>query len=377
MSNTGVENTANGSSALQSNTTGEGNTAIGSQALFLNTEGSGNTANGGSALFSNTTGDFNTASGDEALFANTTGTQNTATGAAALTSNTSGFGNTANGFQALLNNATGNFNTATGFFALQSNTTGDINVATGQQALIHNTTGDENVAVGASALFNNVTGTDNIAIGFDALLNNTGSGNVALGTLAGANLTTGNSNLVIGNLLGGVAGESNTMRIGLSQFRTFISGIRGVTTGNANAIQVVIDSDGQLGTMSSSRRFKHEIKPMDTASEAILLLKPVTFNYKSDNTNTPQFGLIAEDVAEVNPDLVVRDNDGKIYTVRYDAVNAMLLNEFLKEHRTVNELRTTVAQQQKQLEALTAGLQKVSAQLELNKTAPQTVLNNN
>ena len=208
-----------------------------------------------------------------------------------------------------MNNSTGNFNTATGFFALQSNTTGDINVATGQQALFHNTTGDENVAVGASALFNNITGTDNIAIGFGALLNNTGSGNVALGTLAGANLTTGNSNIVIGNLLGGVAGESNTMRIGLSQFRTFISGIRGVTTGNANAIPVMIDSDGQLGTMSSSRRFKHEIKPMDTASEAILSLKPVTFNYKSDNTNTPQFGLIAEEVAEVNPDLVVRDEE--------------------------------------------------------------------
>ena len=231
--------------------------------------------------------------------------------------------------------------------------------------------------MGASALFNNITGTDNIAIGFGALLNNTGSGNVALGTLAGANLTTGNSNLVIGNLLGGVAGEANTMRIGLSQFRTFISGIRGVTTGNANAIPVMIDSDGQLGTMSSSRRFKHEIKPMDTASQAILSLKPVTFNYKSDNTNTPQFGLIAEEVAQVSPDLVVRDDKGDIYTVRYDAVNAMLLNEFLKEHRTVNELRATVAQQQKQLEALTAGLQKVSAQLELNKAAPQTVLNDN
>ena len=167
------------------------------------------------------------------------------------------------------------------------------------------------------------------------------------------------------------------MRIGLSQFRTFISGIRGVTTGNANAIPVVIDSDGQLGTMSSSRRFKHEIKPMDTASQAILSLKPVTFNYKSDNTNTPQFGLIAEEVAQVSPDLVVRDDKGDIYTVRYDAVNAMLLNEFLKEHRTVNELRAIVAQQQKELEALTAGLQKVSAQLELNKAAPQTVLNDN
>ena len=328
-------------------------------------------------MFSNTIGSQNTAIGNAALGFNTTGTQNTATGASTLFSNTSGFSNTANGFQALLNNSTGSFNTATGFFALQSNTTGDINIATGQQALNHNTTGDENVAVGASALFNNITGNDNIAIGFGALLNNTGSGNVALGTLAGANLTTGNSNLVIGNLLGGVAGESNTMRIGLSQFRTFISGIRGVTTGNANAIPVLIDSDGQLGTMSSSRRFKHEIKPMDTASQAILSLKPVTFNYKSDNTNTPQFGLIAEEVAEVNPDLVVRDKDGQIYTVRYEAVNAMLLNEFLKEHRTVNELGATVAQQQKQLEALTAGLQKVSAQLELNKAAPQTVLNNN
>ena len=374
MSNTGVENTANGSSALQSNTIGEGNTAIGSQALSLNTEGSGNTATGGSALFSNTTGDFNTASGDEALFANTTGAQNTATGSAALMSNTSGFGDTANGFQALLNNSTGNFNTATGFFALQSNTTGDINVATGQQALFHNTTGDENVGVGASALFNNITGTDNIAIGFSALLNNTGSGNVALGTLAGANLTTGNSNLVIGNLLGGVAGESNTMRIGLSQFRTFISGIRGVTTGNANAIPVMIDSDGQLGTMSSSRRFKHEIKPMDTASQAILSLKPVTFNYKSDNTNTPQFGLIAEDVAAVNPDLVVRDQNGQIYTVRYDAVNAMLLNEFLKSTHCKMEAhssktRVMMAEQRKEFESKLAQrrhaqiLQKVSAQL--------------
>ena len=280
-----------------------------------------------------------------------------------------------------MNNSTGNFNTATGVFALQSNTTGDINVATGQQALYNNMTGNENVAVGASALFNNTAGNDNIAIGFGALLNNTGSGNVAVGTLAGANLTTGNSNIVIGNLLGGVAGEANTMRIGLSQFRTFISGIRGVTTGNANAIPVMIDSDGQLGTMSSSRRFKHEIKPMDTASQAILSLKPVTFNYKSDNTNTPQFGLIAEDVAAVNPDLVVRDQDGGIYTVRYDAVNAMLLNEFLKEHSTVQEMKSTLAkqeammaeqrkefesklaQQQKQIEALTAGLQKVSAQL--------------
>jgi hypothetical protein len=275
-------------------------------------------------------GNFNTAVGDEALFANTTGAQNTATGVGTLFSNASGFGNTANGFQALLSNDKGNFNTATGAFALENNLTGDINVATGQQALNHNTTGDGNIALGASALFNNASGDDNVAIGFSALLNNTGSGNIALGTLAGTALTTGNSNIVIGNLVPGVAGEANTMRIGGNQFTTFIAGIRGRTTGVADAIPVFIDSAGQLGTISSSRRFKNEIKPMDSASQSILALKPVTFHYKSDSTGTPQFGLIAEEVAQVNPDLVVRDPDGQIYTVRYEEVNAMLLNEFFK-----------------------------------------------
>jgi Chaperone of endosialidase len=153
-----------------------------------------------------------------------------------------------------------------------------------------------------------------------------------------------------------------------------------VTTGLAYAVNVVIDSNGQLGTLSSSRRFKKEIKPMDKASEAILALKPVTFQYKSDATYAPQFGLIAEEVAEVNPNLVIRDNNGEIYTVRYDAVNAMLLNEFLKEHRKVEQLKrdfeSKLAEQQKQIEALTAGLQKVNAQLEVSKPAPQTVLNN-
>jgi hypothetical protein len=153
-----------------------------------------------------------------------------------------------------------------------------------------------------------------------------------------------------------------------------------VTTGLAYAVNVVIDSNGQLGTLSSSRRFKKEIKPIDKASEAILALKPVTFQYKSDATYAPQFGLIAEEVAEVNPNLVIRDNNGEIYTVRYDAVNAMLLNEFLKEHRKVEQLKrdfeSKLAEQQKQIEALTAGLQKVNAQLEVSKPAPQTVLNN-
>ncbi len=166
----------------------------------------------------------------------------------------------------------------------------------------------------------------------------------------------------------------------------FIGNIRGVTTTNADAIPVLIDSAGQLGTMSSSRRFKKEIKPMDKTSEAILALKPVTFHYKSDHTETPQFGLIAEDVATVNPDLIVRDKNGEIYSVRYEAVNAMLLNEFFKEHRKVekltNDFQATVAQQQREISALAptvkeqaAQIQKVSAQLEASKPAPQVVNN--
>jgi predicted ribosome quality control (RQC) complex YloA/Tae2 family protein len=203
-----------------------------------------------------------------------------------------------------------------------------------------------------------------------------------LGANAGSNLTTGNGNIDIG--APGVAGESGVIRIGKepTATATFIAGIRGTTTANANAVAVVIDSAGQLGTVSSSRRFKDEIKPMDNSSEAILGLKPVTFHYKTDTQNTPQFGLIAEEVVEVNPDLVVRDDSGEIYTVRYEAVNAMLLNEFLKEHRKVEEQQATIAalkaaaaQQQKQIEALTATIQKVSNQLESNRRARQLVAN--
>jgi hypothetical protein len=188
---------------------------------------------------------------------------------------------------------------------------------------------------------------------------------------AGGNVTTAGNVICIGS---NGANVSNSC---------FIGNIRGKTTANADAIQVMIDSAGQLGTASSSRRFKHEIRTMDNASEAILGLKPVAFHYKSDATSTPQFGLIAEEVAEVNPDLVVRDENGEIYTVRYEAVNAMLLNEFLKEHRKVQEQEVTIAQlkstlakketidahQQEQIEALTAGLQKVSAQLEASEFA--------
>jgi hypothetical protein len=364
-----------------------GNTAEGQNALLNLTTGTANTAVGFLSLSSMKKANFNTALGAGTLLVNGAD-ENTATGAGALLSNTNGNVNTANGAFALFLNTDGAFNTATGDRALFSNTDGSNNTANGATALSNNTVGTDNTADGVSALANNVTGNLNTAIGVNALFNNTtGSNNIALGFLAGDNVT-GENNIDIG--AEGVADDSNTIRIGTNQRGTFIAGIRGATTANANAIPVLIDSAGQLGTLSSSRRFKKEIEPMDKASEAILALKPVTFHYKHDNTGTPQFGLIAEDVARVNPELVVRDKNGEIYTVRYDAVNAMLLNEFLKEHKKVEQqqaniaaLTSTVAQQQKgmgvlaaQLKEQAAQIQSVSARIEAGRLAPQIVLNN-
>jgi hypothetical protein len=280
------------------------------------------------------------------------------------------------GFKALYKNTTGFQNTTNGSGALYNNTTGVQNTANGYQALYSNTTGRNNTANGFDALLNNITGGGNMATGSAALDGNTsGNENIALGVGAGSDLTTGDLNIDIGN--DGVAGESSTIRIGTggNQTATFIAGIYGVNEGGTISA-IYINSLGQLGTQGppSARRFKKEIKPMDQTSQAILGLKPVTFQYKSDPAGAgPQFGLIAEEVAEVDPDLVVRDANGEIYTVRYEAVNAMLLNEFLKEHRTVQELKSTaakqeatIAQRQKQIEALTTGLQKVSDQFELS-----------
>jgi hypothetical protein len=279
-------NTAEGQNALLSLTTGTYNTAVGLYSGLSLTEGNFNTALGAGTLLANTAGE-NTATGAGALLSNTTGDSNTASGAFALFSNTEGTNNTATGDRALFSNTTGNLNTANGLGALLSNTTGIGNTAEGGDALVFNTTGGGNTAIGEGALLNNTTGNANIAVG----------------AFAGHDLTTGDQNIVIGNP-NAIAGESNTMRIGgSSQTRAFIAGIRGVATGNADAIAVLIDSHGQLGTLSSSRRFKKEIKPMDKTSEAILGLKPVTFHYKSDGTATLQFGLIAELVAEVNPQL--------------------------------------------------------------------------
>jgi hypothetical protein len=313
---------------------------------------------------------FNTFLGDEALSLNTTGSSNTAIGFEALFSNTIGFFNTANGSQALQSNTTGISNTANGAGALFNNTTGNDNTATGAGALVSNTTGSFNTVTGLNALGSNTTGFNNTANGYRALQGNTtGSNNIAVGAEAGINLTSGNNNIDIGNP--GVAGESRTIHIGTRQTHraTFIAGISGATVPAGMA--VIVDGSGHLGTVVSSARFKDEIKPMDKASEAILALKPVTFHYKQeiDPDGIPQFGLIAEEVGRLNPDLVVRDEEGKPYTVRYEAVNAMLLNEFLKEHRTVQELKKEIA-------ALTATVQKVSAQVEMSRHAPQTVVDN-
>jgi hypothetical protein len=365
-----------------------------------------NTAEGTSALFSLTSGVSNTAVGYQALYRTTSGGYNTATGFSALFSNTTGAQNTATGSSALFSNTNGSYNTADGGSALYSNTSGSDNTATGLRALFGNSTGSENTAVGVSALASNDNGSQNTAIGYKALKANIGGNhNIALGHEAGINVGGLNNprdnNIEIGNA--GDFVDDATIRIGDVQTRTFIAGISGsAVTGSP----VVVDANGQLGTATSSARFKKDIKPMDKASEAILGLKPVSFQYKSDPTGTRQFGLIAEEVAKVNPDLVTRDRNGEIYSVRYEPVNAMLLNEFLKEHTAfleeqrklqgqqaaITQLQSTVAQQQKdfpatveqlnrRLDEQAAQIQKVSAQVATGRIrgggrVPQMVSNN-
>ncbi len=388
---TGRQNTANGAFTLFSNTTGNFNTATGVKALFINTDGDNDTAIGYFALFSNTTGSFNTGIGGSALGNNSTGDENTAIGFEALDGNTSGANNTGVGFTALANNSADN-NTAAGAEALITNTTGTQNTAAGVAALYSNTEGSFNTASGLGALHKNTIGNSNTADGINALYNNTtGSLNVVLGDRAGSNITTGSNNIVIGAGVLGDAGDENTIRIGdpAVQTATYIAGIVGATV--PAGAPVLIGNDHRLGTMTSSKRFKEDIKPMDKASETLLALKPVTFRYKKeiDPTGRSQFGLVAEEVEKVNPDLVVRDKSGEIYTVRYDQVNAMLLNEFLKEHKRFEELEstiakqeTTIAQQQREFQATTtrreneirefiASLEKQAAQIQKLSTQVQ------
>ena len=291
---------------------------------------------------------------------------NTAEGQAALFSLTTGVANTAVGWLSLNTLDSGKFNTAIGAGTLIGNTANQ-NTATGAGALFNTFIGGNNTANGAFALFNNLQGGDNTAIGIGALSNNTtGSNNVALGSGAGASATTGSNNVYVGAGMQGVAGESDAC---------YVKSIFGQPS--ATGIPVLINSNNKLGTTMSSKRFKKEIRPMDKASESLLALKPVTFRYKEeiDPTGTTQFGLVAEQVEKVHPDLVVRDAERKPYSVRYDQVNAMLLNECLKAHSKMEEqeatidhlkqeLQATAAHQQKQIKALTAGLQKLSAELE-------------
>jgi len=311
---------------------------------------------------------------------NTTGQRNIATGWEALISNTTGSLNTATGVDALFTNTVGNSNTANGGGALFSNTSGFENTAIGDNTLVNNTIGTDNTAVGERALLANINGDNNTAIGTNALAyTTTGNSNVALGVAAGFNATTGSNNVYIGVGMQGVAGESNAC---------YIASIFGQTSPSGTAVS--INSSGKLGTVTSSRRFKDGIRPMEKASEAVFALKPVTFHYKKeiDAAGTSQFGLVAEDVEAINPDLVVHDQEGKPYSVRYDQVNAMLLNEFLKEHRkvdqqdrTIQEQGATIAELKKQIQVVIAHakeqdsqIQRVRDQAQMNAPTLQTIV---
>ena len=384
-------NNGEGTGVLVSRTTGIWNTGTGFEALNQLTSGNQNTATGLRALFSDTSGGFNTATGVYALYGNTSGFFNSATGAYSLANNTTGSNNTANGYSALYFNTTGPDNTATGFAALYHNTTGTANTANGEEALFLNTTGHSNTANGVSALISNITGANNTANGRAALFfnttgnsntangvgalesNSTGSDNTAIGRSAGFSIT-GNGNVCIGEGVFGVAGVDD---------RTYIRNVNTLTqnfSAGVNDYVTVRLSDGRLGhtAVVSSQRYKEDIKPLAAASQALYALKPVSFRLKKefDPTQAVGFGLIAEEVEKVDPDLVYRNDKGQVESVRYEMVNAMLLSEFLKEHKTVQEQGATIAKLQKQIEALTASLQRVSEELELNKPAPRTVVHN-
>jgi hypothetical protein len=354
-------NTAEGQNALFSLTAGLYNTAIGAFTLYGDTTGNGNTAVGINGLRNNVTGGFNTAVGLNALFTNngdqTVGqaSNNCALGAYALFSNTAGSNNTANGAHALLANNTGFGNTAIGAATLERNIMGQGNTAIGEAALNENTTGSFNTAVGTAAL-----------------LTADGNSDTVVGAGAGGSVGGANHVICIGQ---GVAGANvdNSCYIG------------SIWNQPGGSQPVYVNSDGKLGLQISSRRFKDEIKPVGDASAVIYALKPASFRYKSEiePTRPHGFGLIAEDVEKVSPDLVLRDKEGKPYSVRYDAVNSMLLNEFLKEHRKVQELEATVTEQKRGMDVLTSQLkeqaiqiQMVRDQLEENDSMKTAVLNN-
>ena len=351
---------------------GTSNTAVGIGALGSNTTGSFNAAFGSQALAGNTTGTRNTASGANALQLSTTGSSNTATGNEALANNTIGNNNTASGFQALNGSATGNMgnnNTAIGTQTVYSNTTGGNNTAFGVPALYSNTTGNDNLAAGVYALAFNTTGNSNTSSGYEALISNTtGSNNIALGATAGFNLSGArNNNILIGHM--GTSGDSNLIRMGslANQSSFFAAGIRGITTGMKNAVPLLIDGNGQLGTVSSSARFKQDIRDMGDASSGLLQLRPVTFRYRqpyADASKPVDYGLIAEEVAQIYPDLVARDASGTAETVQYQRLTPMLLNELRKERARAAQQRLTIDGQAVRIAQQQMEIWKQDAQLD-------------
>ena len=377
-------NTAIGAYALEKNTTGFRNTATGRMALRNNTTGHSNTADGELALYNNSSGVYNTGTGNKALSNNNLGNRNTAVGALALNQNSGGNNNTAVGFQALthnnfhhntalgyqalMSNGLGSYNTAVGSSALRDNysSTADGNTAVGYRALLSNVEGHGNTGVGAYALENN-TATKNTALGYRALDSNTvGQWNTAVGYNAGNDWTTGNYNIAIGANVEGQSGESNTLRIGEGIVQAYIDGIWGNVSGAGAPVHV--NALNELGTLTSSARFKQDIRDLEGAATARLMdLRPVSFRYRAEFTNPPEgksnpleYGLIAEEVAELFPELVIDDQDGRPYTVRYHLLTPLLLAEIQRQEQELVHLRSEFADRNRQVADLRRRVEKLS-----------------
>jgi hypothetical protein len=344
----GRSNTGLGTYVLKANTSGNENTGIGEQSLYMNVTGSENTGVGALALSNNSDGIYNTAVGAHAIESSINGSNNTAIGYYGLASlapstpgaTDDGHDNTATGFAALRATSTGAYNTANGSGALYNNTIGGNNDATGYEAMYNNTIGYGNTADGRWALYANTTGFRNSAIGVNALLNNiTGSGNIAIGFSAGQNLSSGSNNIDIGSE--GVSGDASAIRIGdpATQTQAYIAGIYSATV---TGVPVIVDSSGQLGVQTSSARYKQNIASMDDGSSGLMRLRPVTFRYKQE-PDLKQYGLIAEQVAQVYPELVVKDQQGQIQAIRYQELTPMLLNEVQKQQAEIETLKQELA----------------------------------
>jgi hypothetical protein len=373
-SNPGSYNTAVGASALYNNSgnvaaNGSYNTAVGSNALNQNYTGQGNTALGSQCLSGNSEGNDNTASGFYSLFSNTNGSNNTAYGYGALGSNTTGIYNTATGSSAL-NSNTGNYNTANGGLALEFNTGGTYNTASGYGALCLNTTGPCNTATGYDALYYNKGGSDNVAVGFYAGLRITGGGNTVLGYAAGQYIT-GSNNIDIGN--SGATADNGIIRIGTAgtQKQSYIAGITGVgVTGAA----VYVTTSGQLGVLKSSRRFKYDIQDIGMESERLKDLRPVKFRYKEatdDGSHPLQYGLIAEEVAKVYPEMVQYDKQGKPFTVYYHMLTPVMLDQLLKTHHQLEDQQTQISALQLAIQHLVSANQTQSHTLQSKLSSSQ------